>query len=63
MAQLKPSHLTRINKIERSVDVTQMTPAELEYYAALCPDEIRERLKTLSDAQLKKIIAGGYDEL
>jgi hypothetical protein len=61
MAKLKL--ITRIEDVERATDVHRMTPAELEFHAARCPDEIRQRLTTLSDTKLKKILAGGYDEL
>ncbi len=54
MAKLKL--ITRIEDVERSVDVHKMTPAELEFHAARLPDEIRARLRTMSTDELKKIV-------
>lgn len=58
MAKLRDSKITRIERVERCVDVHRMTPGELEHHASRCPADIREHLKKLSDKQLKRIVNG-----
>ncbi len=50
--------ITRIEDVERATDVKKMTQGELEYHASRCPQDVKEKLKTLTDAQLHRIVNG-----
>jgi hypothetical protein len=62
--KIKPGAETRLDRLEDRFDVRKMSTSRLELYAAKCPAWIRERMKSMTDERLERIVNGEpFDEV